>query len=79
MIRVLILSIALLVLPACASYPDPRPTAPRLDAALARWEESLTTPSPAKTPEEREELRRSDLALCRQARKTVATLAGAPE
>lgn len=66
-----------LLLAACASVPDLRPTVKAIDEhALAIWEKRLTTPSPAKTPEEAELLRKSDLEVCQQARKLARDAQG---
>lgn len=71
MLRSLLLVSVLFVAACSPKYADLRPVLPNLDAALGRWEESLTKPSPAKTPEEAAELRKSDLSLCKQARDTI--------
>jgi len=60
----------------CASYPDLRPGLAPLDRAFARFERRFSTPSPAKTPQEQAEIDAADLALARQARKTIAAMQG---
>ena len=68
---------AALLCAACSSTPDLRPALKVIDErALATWERRLTTPSPAKTAEEAELLRKSDLEVCQQARKLAQEAQG---
>lgn len=82
-VQVLLIGLTMVIATSCASYPDLRPTLPKLDRALvilaSDYEPAGAALIDSSTPAQRAELRASRAALITQARATIAAGLGNAE